>query len=59
MKKIGLDSPRGYVVNSLQNALKFQKSLSFPIIIRPSFTLGGSGGTAKNQKEFIKIVKKE
>ena len=59
MKKIGLDSPRGYVVNSLQNALKFQKSLSFPIIIRPSFTLGGSGGgTAKNQKEFIKIVKK-
>ena len=50
MMKIGLDSPRGYVVNSLQNALKFQKSLSFPIIIRPSFTLGGSGGgTAKNK----------
>ena len=33
--------------------------MSFPIIIRPSFTLGGSGGgTAKNQTEFIKIVEK-
>ena len=42
-----------------KNALKFQKSLSFPIIIRPSFTLGGSGGgTARNRNEFIKIVKK-
>ena len=47
------------VVNNLKNALKFQKSLSFPIIIRPSFTLGGSGGgTARNRSEFIKIVKK-
>ena len=59
MLKIGLDSPKGYVVNSLEKALKFQKSLSFPIIIRPSFTLGGSGGgTAGNHKEFVKIVKK-
>ena len=59
MTKIGLDSPKGYVVNSLTNALRLQKSLSFPIIIRPSFTLGGSGGgTAKNQTEFIKIVEK-
>ena len=59
MTKIGLDSPKGYVVNSLKNALKLTKFLSFPIIIRPSFTLGGSGGgTAKNRSEFIKIVKK-
>ena len=59
MTKIGLDSPKGFVVNNLKNALKFQKSLSFPIIIRPSFTLGGSGGgTARNRSEFIKIVKK-
>ena len=58
MLKIGLDSPKGYVVNSLEKCCKFQKSL-FPIIIRPSFTLGGSGGgTAGNHKEFVKIVKK-
>ncbi len=59
MDKIGLDSPRGYVANSLEKALKILKKLTFPIIIRPSFTLGGSGGgTAKNKKEFLKIVKK-
>ena len=47
MTKIGLDSPKGFVVNSVENALKFQKSLSFQIIIRPSFTLGGSGEYSK------------
>ena len=57
MRKIGLDSPKGFVVNNLSKALKISKSLSFPIIIRPSFTLGGSGGgTAKNKDEFVKIV---
>ena len=59
MDKIGLDSPKGYVANSLEKALKILKKLTFPIIIRPSFTLGGSGGgTAKNKEEFVKIVKK-
>ena len=57
MSKIGLDSPKGFVVNNLSKALKISKSLSFPIIVRPSFTLGGSGGgTAKNKDEFVKIV---
>ena len=57
MSKIGLDLPKGFVVNNLSKALKISKSLSFPIIVRPSFTLGGSGGgTAKNKDEFVKVV---
>jgi len=59
MDKIGLDSPKGYVANSLNKALKILNVLKFPVIIRPSFTLGGSGGgTAKNKNEFVNIVKK-
>jgi carbamoyl-phosphate synthase large subunit len=59
MTKIGLDTPKGFVAKSLKDAIKIKKSLSFPIIIRPSFTLGGSGGgTANNKKEFINVVKK-
>ena len=59
MSKIGLDSPKGFVVNNLSKAIKISKSLSFPIIVRPSFTLGGSGGgTAKNEDEFVKIIKR-
>ena len=59
MSKIGLDSPKGFVVNNLSKAIKVSKSLSFPIIVRPSFTLGGSGGgTAKNEDEFVKIIKR-
>ena len=59
MEKIGLDSPKGYVANNLNNALKILSVLKFPVIIRPSFTLGGSGGgTAKNKNEFVNIVKK-
>ena len=44
MSKIGLDTPRGYVINNIKEGTKILKKLSFPIIIRPSFTLGGSGG---------------
>ncbi len=59
MDKIGLDSPKGYVANNLNKALKILNVLKFPLIIRPSFTLGGSGGgTAKNKNEFLNIVKK-
>jgi carbamoyl-phosphate synthase large subunit len=59
MEKIGLDSPRGYVSNNLKNALKILDLIKFPIIVRPSFTLGGAGGgTARNKEEFIKIIKK-
>ena len=59
MDKIGLDSPKGFVANSLEKALEILKVIKFPLIIRPSFTLGGSGGgTAKNKNEFLNIVKK-
>ena len=44
MDKIGLDSPKGFVANSLEKALEILKVIKFPLIIRPSFTLGGSGG---------------
>ena len=59
MKKIGLDTPKGFVINNINDGMKLLKKLSFPIIIRPSFTLGGSGGgTANNKKEYLKIIEK-
>ena len=59
MKKIGLDVPKGFIASSLRQSEKILKQLDFPIIIRPSFTLGGSGGgIANNKAEFLKIVKK-
>ena len=59
MTKIGLDTPKGFVINKTYNIDEVIKKLSFPIIVRPSFTLGGSGGgTAKNKKDFLNIVNK-
>ena len=50
---------KGFVVKSLDQAIEALKDLAFPVIVRPSFTLGGSGGgTSLNKKEFIQIVKK-
>ncbi|MEM9305344.1 MAG: carbamoyl-phosphate synthase large subunit [Pseudomonadota bacterium] len=57
MDEIGLESPRSEVVNDLETALQVQRDIGFPTIIRPSFTLGGSGGgIAYNREEFIEIV---
>ena len=57
MAKIGLDVPRSQLVNNLQSALQAADQIGFPIIIRPSFTLGGSGsGIAYNREEFEEIV---
>ena len=44
MEEIGLECPKSFVVKSIQEAKDGAKTLGFPIIIRPSFTLGGSGG---------------
>ncbi len=53
MNRAGLQSARGGFVNSLDEALKIAESIGFPLIIRPSFTLGGTGGsTAYNVEEF-------
>lgn len=58
MKKIGLEVPKNVVVDNLEDALIFAKKNSFPLIIRPSFTLGGTGGgIAYNINEFAEIIK--
>ncbi len=59
MTKIGLDMPRSAIAHSLEEAQQVQASIGYPTIIRPSFTLGGSGGgIAYNQEEFVEICKR-
>lgn len=56
MDKIGLESPQSYVANTLAQAEDALKKVGLPAIIRPSFTLGGTGGgIAYNEKEFREI----
>jgi len=57
MARIGLASPRSALAHSMEEALQVQAMVGFPTIIRPSFTLGGTGGgIAYNREEFIAIV---
>lgn len=57
MEKIGLYVPPSGYVNSLGEALKISSKLKYPLVVRPSFTLGGiGGGVAFNKEEFIDIV---
>ncbi|MBZ5701299.1 MAG: carbamoyl-phosphate synthase large subunit [Acidobacteriia bacterium] len=52
-RKLGLDVPASALVNNAQDALRLCDQLGFPLVIRPSFTLGGSGGSiAYNKEEF-------
>ncbi|MDH5182342.1 MAG: carbamoyl-phosphate synthase large subunit [Gammaproteobacteria bacterium] len=56
MRKIGLDMPRSGVAHSLEEAHQVQAQVGYPTIIRPSFTMGGSGGgIAYNKEEFEDI----
>ncbi len=56
MKKIGLEMPRSAIAHSMEEAFQVQVQLGFPAIIRPSFTMGGSGGgIAYNREEFEEI----
>ncbi|WP_457624220.1 carbamoyl-phosphate synthase large subunit [Persephonella sp.] len=58
MEKIGLQMPKSAVVNSVAEAMEVIKWIGFPVIIRPSFTLGGTGGSiAYNIDEFYPKVK--
>jgi len=58
MHEIGLESPTADIAHSLEEALGKQQAIGFPTIIRPSFTMGGSGGgIAYNLEEFVRIVK--
>jgi carbamoyl-phosphate synthase large subunit len=57
MLQIGLDVPKSVLVNKVEGALKFSLKVGFPLIIRPSFTLGGTGaGMAYNREELEEKV---
>jgi carbamoyl-phosphate synthase large subunit len=57
MQKIGLDVPKSALVNNLKDGLEFAGKIGFPVIIRPSFTLGGSGGgIAYNREELMELL---
>ncbi len=56
MKKIGLETARSGIAHSMEEALAVAAEVGFPCIIRPSFTMGGSGGgIAYNREEFEEI----
>ncbi len=57
MQKIGLDVPRSALVSNLKDGLEFAGKIGFPVIVRPSFTLGGSGGgIAYNREELLDVL---
>ena len=59
MLKIGLDMPKSAIAHNLDDALKIQEEVGFPTIIRPSFTMGGSGGgVAFNKEQFVEICQR-
>ncbi|OGT29043.1 MAG: carbamoyl phosphate synthase large subunit [Gammaproteobacteria bacterium RBG_16_51_14] len=59
MKKIGLAMPKSVLVHNLEQAREVQPDIGYPTIIRPSFTLGGSGGgIAYNRDEFLEICER-
>src|ERR1700688_3708960 len=56
-RKIGLDVPASALVNNAPEALKLADELGYPVVIRPSFTLGGTGGSiAYNREEFAEAI---
>ena len=59
MSHIGLALPKGYIVTNINDAKKYQQLLGFPIVVRSSYTLGGSGGgIAVNKADFLKICQR-
>ena len=57
MARIGLDTPRSSLVNNVPDGLEFAGRIGYPVILRPSFTLGGTGGgLAYNREEFTEIL---
>ena len=58
MLQVGLEVPKSILVNKVEGALKFSRQVGFPLIIRPSFTLGGTGaGMAYNREELEEKVR--
>ena len=59
MSRIGLNSARSAMAHSMEEALQVQAMVGYPVIIRPSFTMGGSGGgIAYNREEFVEICER-
>ena len=59
MKQIGLKTPKAFIAHSVEEAWQGQSQIGFPIICRPSFTMGGSGGgIAYNREEFDDIIRR-
>src|SRR6201988_803125 len=57
MQRIGLDVPKSALVNNTKDGLEFAGKIGFPGIVRPSFTLGGSGGgIAYNREEMLEVL---
>ncbi len=59
MRDIGLEAPSSELAHSMDDALRIQHEIGFPVIVRPSFTLGGSGGgIAYNREEFAAVCER-
>jgi len=59
MRKIGLDMPQSQLINNVDDGLKFAERVGYPVVLRPSFTMGGSGGgIAYNSEECEEIVQR-
>lgn len=57
MRKIGLEVPRGQMVSSVEEGLHFAREVGYPVVVRPSFTLGGTGGgIARNEAELREVL---
>ena len=57
MKKIGLDLPTSQLVTTVESGLEFAARIGYPVILRPSFTMGGSGGgIAYNREDLVEIL---
>jgi carbamoyl-phosphate synthase large subunit len=59
MRKIGLETPQSQLVNSINAGIEFAERIGYPAILRPSFTLGGTGGgIAYNREELAEILER-
>ena len=59
MRGIGLETPQSQLVNNVDDALEFAQRIGYPVILRPSFTLGGTGGgIAYNREELVTILER-
>jgi carbamoyl-phosphate synthase large subunit len=59
MRKIGLETPQSKLITGIKGGLEFAERIGYPVILRPSFTLGGTGGgIAYNQEELVEILER-